>query len=139
MDTSHSSLGGGEDVPANQDDDWQREAEAVEVKEDDLCEFYQAALEGSKYDSADLQEVHLFASKSQATLDPRSAVVLLSGRSRLYLMVHVFFRSVKVKAVMREMKQLEESLPVHPDSAIFLRQVNFTNTHKGHVCIEDTL
>lgn len=33
------------------------------------------------------------------------------------------FSSVKVKAIMREMKQLEESLPVHPDSAIFFRQV----------------
>ena len=32
-------------------------------------------------------------------------------------------RSPKVKAIMREMRQLEESLPIHPDSAIFLRQV----------------
>ena len=74
MDTSRSSsLGAGEGgAPANQEgEEWQREAEAVSVKEDDLREFYQAALEGSKYDSAELQEVHLFASKSQTTLDPR--------------------------------------------------------------------
>ena len=72
MDTSNSSSGPGGVAPGDQGDDWQREAEAVDTKEDDLREFYQAALEGSKYDSADLHEVHLFARKAQATLDPRS-------------------------------------------------------------------
>ena len=71
MDTSQLSEGG-ESAPINQEDDWQREAEAVDTKDDDLREFYQAALEGSKYDSAELQAVHLFSSKSQTTLDPRS-------------------------------------------------------------------
>ena len=76
MDTSNASFGAGGAAPGNQDDDWQAEAEAVDVKEDDLREFYQAALEGSKYDSAELQEVHLFAGKAQATLDPRSEFIL---------------------------------------------------------------
>ena len=74
MDTSRSS-GTGEAAPANQEEDWQREAEAVDVKEEDLREFYQAALEGSKYDSAELQAVHLFTSKVQTTLDPRLVLV----------------------------------------------------------------
>ena len=77
MDTSHASLQGAAGEAAllgggNQEQDWQTEAERVDIKDDDLREFYQAALEGSKYDSADLQEVHLFASKAQAALDPRS-------------------------------------------------------------------
>ena len=52
--------------------------------------------------------------------------------------VCMVYRSVKVKAIMREMKQLEESLPVHPDSAIFLRQVREregdTHTHTHTHC-----
>ena len=63
----------GEAAPTNQEEDWQREVEQVDIKDDDLREFYQAALEGSKYDSSELQSVHLFASKAQATLDPRWA------------------------------------------------------------------
>ena len=75
MDISQASgLAGA--APGNQEDNWQREADAVDVKEEDLREFYQAALEGSKYDSADLQAVHLFASKAQASLDPRSVRLL---------------------------------------------------------------
>ena len=135
MDTSQSSGVNEEGAPANQEDNWQREAEAVYVEDDDLREFYRAALEGSKYDSAELQEVHLFASKAQTTLDPRSepsdhepckhVPPSQRGACSVYLC-----RSVKVKAIMREMKQLEESLPVHPDSAIFLRQVHYiTHTH----------
>ena len=78
MDTSNSSSGPGGVAPGDQEDDWQREAEAFEVKDDDLREFYQAALEGSKYDSAELHQVHLFSSKAQATLDPRSHPLTLS-------------------------------------------------------------
>ena len=61
-----------EDAPADEASDWQREAEAVTVNDDNLREFYKAALEESKYDSADFQAVHMFSSKAQATLDPRS-------------------------------------------------------------------
>ena len=138
MDTSHSSAGGNGGAPGNQEDNWQTEAEAVDTKDDDLREFYQAALEGSKYDSAELQKVHLFASKAQTSLDPRSEFTSppwpapLSLLSQLSLSsISKFFppslsmsRSVKLKAIMREMKQLEESLPIHPHSAIFLRQVS---------------
>lgn len=74
METSQLS-GTGEAAPTNQEDDWQREAEAVDTKDEDLREFYQAALEGSKYDSAELQTGHLFSSKSQTTFDPRSVVL----------------------------------------------------------------
>ena len=61
-----------------------------------------SVLEAAKYDSTELIDVHTLAEKVQQTLDPRSP---------------------KVKAIMRDMRQLEESLPIHPDSAIFLRQV----------------
>ena len=92
-------------APANQRsiyDDWERLADATEIVEAGLREVYISALEVSKYDSAELLDVHTLADKVQQTLDPRSP---------------------KVKAIMRDMKQLEESLPIHPDSAIFVRQV----------------
>ena len=89
--------------PSTVDHDWERLADATEIVEDGLREVYVSALEAAKYDSAELIDVHTLAEKVQQTLDPRSP---------------------KVKAIMRDMKQLEESLPIHPDSAIFLRQVN---------------
>ena len=92
-------------APANQSsirDDWERLADATEIVEDGLREVYVSALEESKYDSAELIDVHTLADKVQQTLGPQSP---------------------KVKAIMRDMKQLEESLPIHPDSAIFVRQV----------------
>ena len=64
--------------------------------------MYVSALEESKYDSAELIDAHALADKVQQTLGPQSP---------------------KVKAIMRDMKQLQESLPIHPDSAIFVRQV----------------
>jgi hypothetical protein len=88
--------------PSTVDHDWERLADATEIVEDGLREVYVSALEVCKYDSAELIDVHTLADKVQQTLDPRSP---------------------KVKAIMRDMKQLEESLPIHPDSAIFLRQV----------------
>ena len=42
-------------------------------------------------------------------------------------MCSCLFRSPKVKAILRDMKQLQESLPIHPDSAIFVRQVRDLN------------
>jgi hypothetical protein len=87
MDTSHSSSGPDGAASGNRDDDWQTEAEAEDTRDDDLREFYQAALEGSKYDSAELQDVHLFASKAQGTLDPRSVSALPLGW-RLFLFPH---------------------------------------------------
>ena len=85
MDTSHSSSGPDGAASGNRDGDWQTEAEAEDTRDDDLREFYQAALEGSKYDSAELQDVHLFASKAQGTLDPRSVSALPSWLAPLPL------------------------------------------------------
>ena len=94
-------------APANQSstsiyDDWERLADATEIVEAGLKEVYVSALEVSKYETAELLDVHTLADKVQQTLGPQSP---------------------KVKAIMRDMKQLEESLPIHPDSAIFVRQV----------------
>ena len=88
---------------SNPHDDWERLADATEIVEAGLREVYVSALEESKYDSAELIDVHTLADKVQQTLGPQSP---------------------KVKAIMRDMKQLQESLPIHPDSAIFVRQVN---------------
>ena len=103
--TSPVSPRGG--APANQSstsiyDDWKRLADATEIVEAGLKEVYVSALEVSKYETAELLDVHTLADKVQQTLGPQSP---------------------KVKAIMRDMKQLEESLPIHPDSAIFVRQV----------------
>ena len=38
------------------------------------------------------------------------------------------YRSPRVRAILRDVKQLEESLPIHPDSSVFVRQV-CTCTH----------
>ena len=38
------------------------------------------------------------------------------------------YRSPRVRAILRDVKQLEESLPIHPDSSVFVRQV-YTCTH----------
>ena len=48
----------------------------------------------------------------------------------MYVCTRVY-RSPKVKAILRDMKQLQESLPIHPDSAIFVRQVR---EDLGSVC-----
>lgn len=82
--------------------DWQKVADSSLVVEDELKDIYVAALEESKFDSAELAEVHTLIEKAQVTLDPRSPMV---------------------SAVLRDMKQLQESNLVHPDSAIFVRQV----------------
>ena len=106
--TSPASPSSPRDAPTNQSgarDDWERLADATEIVEDGLREVYVSALEVSKYDSAELMDVHTLADKVQQTLGPQSP---------------------KVKAIMRDMKQLEESLPIHPDSAIFVRQVRKT-------------
>ena len=93
-----------------QDHSWQKYADSAQIDEDGLRELYVGALVETKYDTAELQDVHLLADKMQPSLDPRSP---------------------KVRAILRDMKQMEESLPVHPDSAIFIRQVrNFVaSTH----------
>lgn len=82
---------------------WQAAAEACEVVEEDLRAIYSAALEESKFDSAELAEVHTLREKAQLTLDPRSPMV---------------------RTVLRDMRQLQEASLVHADSAIFVRQVS---------------
>ena len=85
------------------DDAWQQQADAADIMEDGLRDIYVSALEESKYDSCELEEVHTLAEKAQQqALEPRSP---------------------RVRAILRDMKQLQDSLPVHPDAAIFIRQV----------------
>ena len=102
-------------------EEWQKAIDSEKLDEDALRDVYISALEVSKYDSAELEDVHTLADKAQVTLDARSP---------------------KVKAILRDMKQLEESAPIHPDSTIFIRQVSesvvvfvhkyiHTHTHTG--------
>ena len=88
-------------APANHD--WQNIADSSIIDSNGLCELYVSALEEVKYESAELVTSHLLADKLPPSLDPRSP---------------------KVRAILRDMKQLQESLPLHPDSAIFVRQVS---------------
>ncbi len=88
-------------APSNHD--WQNIADSSIIDSNGLCELYVSALEEVKYESAELVDSHLLADKLPPTLDPRSP---------------------KVRAILRDMKQLQESLPLHPDSAIFVRQVS---------------
>ncbi len=103
--SSSQEVGGGASCHDNTDgaeEDWQKAADAVVIVEDDLREIYVAAMEECKFDSAELEEVHTLAEKAQTSLDPRSPMV---------------------RAVLRDMRQLQEASLVHPDSAIFVRQV----------------
>lgn len=94
--------GGGAPMEQAIDDAWQQQADAADIMEDGLRDIYVSALEESKYDSCELEEVHTLAEKAQQqALEPRSP---------------------RVRAILRDMKQLQDSLPVHPDAAIFIRQ-----------------
>ncbi|XP_064597872.1 uncharacterized protein LOC135464377 [Liolophura sinensis] len=84
----------------NSSTQWQDVVDQLKIDQSVLCEEYKAALSDLRFDTVDLQESHCFNGNTQA-LDPRSA---------------------KIKALMKEMKQLRNSLPVHPDAAIFVRQ-----------------
>jgi ubiquitin-protein ligase len=82
--------------------DWQREIDSVVIDNDSVSEMYTGALMDSIYDTADLQDSHLIGHKAtDVSMDPRSP---------------------KLKAILRDIKQLQESLSLHPDSSIFIRQ-----------------
>jgi len=81
---------------------WQEEADSSTIDEQNFREIYVGSLEGSKFDSAELEDCHTLAGKAQTTLDPRSPMA---------------------RAVVRDMGQLQEAQLIHPDSSIFVRQV----------------
>lgn len=58
-------------------------------------------------------------------------MVIYSSRADAYKKNHlvIFDRSPKVKALMKEMKQLQQNLPVHADASIFVLQVS--SFHNG--------
>ncbi|XP_066289548.1 uncharacterized protein [Branchiostoma lanceolatum] len=80
---------------------WVEEVEAVRLDAGLLAEKYVQALGDMRFDAAELQDYHSFQQNASETLDPRSP---------------------KVKALMKEIKQLQSNLPVHPGAAIFVRQ-----------------
>ena len=135
----------------------------------DSHEMYVGALADSKYDSAELEEVHTLRDKMVATLDPRYlppsflAIILFCPFPCNYLSSRPFLlplfplplspllpslsppplsslpltppspsllpRSPRVRAILRDVKQLQESLPIHPDSSVFVRQVRYIIGH----------
>lgn len=104
----------------------------VNIKGETLREMYVGALEDSKYDSAELHGVHALDEKASVALNPRYSWRQQLGCCHVFLWVwscvdggghSSFIRSPRLKAILRDVKLLEESLPVHPDSAIFVRQV----------------
>ena len=99
--TSPRSLDGQESLNTS-DSSWQEEADSSNIDENNFREVYVAALEDAKFDGAELEGTHVLANKAQVTLDPRSPMV---------------------KAVLRDMKQLQEAVLIHPDSSVFVRQV----------------
>lgn len=64
-------------------------------------EAYIEALEPLKFDTAELVEVHAFRCRANQQICPRSG---------------------KVRALMRESTQLKNSLPIHPNASILVRQ-----------------
>ena len=72
------------------------------IDEEGFQEIYVESLEDSKFDGAELEDCHVLAAKAQTTLDPRSPMA---------------------RAVLRDMKQLQEAHLIHPDSSVFVRQV----------------
>ena len=71
MATPQSPLGTSRDSSGIDTAAWQLAVEAIQLDEEGLREAYVAAVEDSKYDSAELEEVHTLAEKAQQTLDPR--------------------------------------------------------------------
>lgn len=85
-------------------------ADSTPIEEADLQAIYLAALGESKFDSAELADIHTLAEKAQVTLDPRSPMV---------------------RTVLGNMKQLQEAELIHADSAVFVRQVGVSGGIKG--------
>ncbi|XP_067687796.1 uncharacterized protein [Haliotis asinina] len=77
-----------------------KELDGVAVEQDKVLEVYTRCMMGYRFLTADIQESHSYLSNLQS-LDPRSP---------------------KVKTLMKEMKQLRQNLPVHPNAAIFVVQ-----------------
>ncbi|XP_071101148.1 uncharacterized protein [Haliotis cracherodii] len=77
-----------------------KELDGVAVDQDQVLEVYTRCMTGCRFLTADIQESHSYLSNLQS-LDPRSP---------------------KVKVLMKEMKQLQQNLPVHPNAAIFVVQ-----------------
>jgi len=96
--------GGGAHVSSQSDKpvaEWQTAVDEIELDMDELEDQYKTALGDMLFDTTELQEYHSFQSNAAQSFDPRSQ---------------------RAKALMKEMKQWSEHLPIHPNAAIFVRQ-----------------
>lgn len=84
----------------DEEGNWMEAFVDTEVDHDALEKDYVTTMQNERFSSAKLQESHSFHGNLQA-LEPRSP---------------------KVKALMKEMKQLQQNLPVHADASIFVLQ-----------------
>ncbi|XP_041374880.1 uncharacterized protein LOC121387745 [Gigantopelta aegis] len=80
--------------------DWLTKVAAMETNHEALATEYTGSMTAYRLGAANILEAHSYYGNIQE-LDPRSS---------------------KVKTLMKEMKQLQQNLPVHPDAAIFIRQ-----------------
>lgn len=88
------------DVSSMSDSNWMEAMLELEFDREQLRVDYIAMMQDKRFYTAHIQDSHSFQGNMQG-LDPRSA---------------------KVKTLMKEMKQLQQNLPVHPEASIFVRQ-----------------
>nr|KAG5687823.1 hypothetical protein BaRGS_025463 [Batillaria attramentaria] len=82
------------------DSNWMEALVELEIDQEQLKTDYITVMQSRRFNAAKIQDSHSFQGNMQG-LDPRSP---------------------KVKALMKEMKQLQQSLPVGPEASIFVRQ-----------------
>ncbi|KAK6165686.1 hypothetical protein SNE40_022567 [Patella caerulea] len=87
-------------VLSKQEFDWLKDVVTMEINQDELIKSYTNIMASLRFETSNLAESHSYQSNVQA-IDPRSP---------------------KVKTLMKEMKQLQQNLPVHPHAAIYVRQ-----------------
>ncbi|KAK7466645.1 hypothetical protein BaRGS_00037253, partial [Batillaria attramentaria] len=88
------------------DSNWMEALVELEIDQEQLKTDYITVMQSRRFNAAKIQDSHSFQGNMQG-LDPRSP---------------------KVKALMKEMKQLQQSLPVGPEASIFVRQRRLTDT-----------
>ncbi|XP_076441977.1 uncharacterized protein LOC143280995 isoform X2 [Babylonia areolata] len=82
------------------ENNWRDAFVDLEIEEQELEKGYASTMEGQRFSCARLLQSHCFANNAQGAIDSRCP---------------------KVKALVKELKQLNTSLPVHAGASIFVR------------------
>ncbi len=119
-------------------EDWQAAAAAAQVGEAELEAAYVEALGDLRFDSAELQDNHSYRAQATQPADARFAACKFSPLPTAKRLIHLRsntmdstyhdteldFRSRQTSALLKEMKQWPDVLPVHPHAAVFVRQAS---------------